>query len=94
MKFSVNRIAMHAANWSSVNEGGLQIVGNAAHIDCTSLKRDKRFRKVGPNTFEALDDMLIQAGRQIGIQLTAKGVTATKKAAKKKRVLAMLGMPG
>ena len=25
------------------------------------IKRDKRFRKVGPNTFEAMDDMLIQA---------------------------------
>lgn len=43
-------------------EGGLQIKGKTPLTSiATSLKRDKRFRKVGPNTFEALDDMLIQA---------------------------------
>jgi hypothetical protein len=43
-------------------EGGLQIKGKTPLTSiATSLKRDKRFKKVGPNTFEALDDMLIQA---------------------------------
>lgn len=43
-------------------EGGLQIKGKTPLTSiATSLKRDKRFRKVGPNTFEALNDMLIQA---------------------------------
>jgi hypothetical protein len=27
----------------------------------TSLKRDNRFRKVGPNTFEAIEDILVHA---------------------------------
>jgi hypothetical protein len=43
-------------------EGGLQIKGKTPLTSiATSLKRDKRFRKVGPNTFEALNDLLIQA---------------------------------
>jgi len=43
-------------------EGGLQIKGKTPLTSiATSLKRDKRFRKVGPNTFEALSDVLIQA---------------------------------
>lgn len=43
-------------------EGGIQIKGKTPLTSiATSLKRDKRFRKVGPNTFEALNDMLIQA---------------------------------
>ena len=43
-------------------EGGLQIKGKTPLTSvATSLKRDKRFRKVGPNTFEALEEMLIQA---------------------------------
>lgn len=43
-------------------EGGLQIKGKTPLTSiATSLKRDKRFRKVSPNTFEALNDMLIQA---------------------------------
>ncbi|HEU4686386.1 MAG TPA: winged helix-turn-helix domain-containing protein [Nitrospira sp.] len=43
-------------------EGGLTIKGKTPLTSvATSLKRDKRFRKVGPNTFEALDDVLIHA---------------------------------
>jgi hypothetical protein len=43
-------------------EGGLYIKGKTPLTSvATSLKRDKRFRKVGPNTFEALEDMLIHA---------------------------------
>lgn len=43
-------------------EGGLQIKGKTPLTSvATSLKRDKRFRKVGPNTFEALEEMLIHA---------------------------------
>jgi hypothetical protein len=43
-------------------EGGLQIRGKTPLTSiATSLKRDKRFRKVGPNTFEALDNVLTQA---------------------------------
>ncbi|ULA64285.1 MAG: HARE-HTH domain-containing protein [Nitrospira sp.] len=43
-------------------EGGLQIKGKTPLTSvATSLKRDKRFRKVGPNTFEALEDVLVQA---------------------------------
>ena len=55
--------AMHAKELvQRLGEGGLQIKGKTPLTSiATSLKRDKRFRKVGPNTFEALDDMLIQA---------------------------------
>ena len=43
-------------------EGGLHIKGKTPLTSvATSLKRDKRFRKVGPNTFEALEDVLIHA---------------------------------
>lgn len=43
-------------------EGGMQIKGKTPLTSVAiSLKRDKRFRKVGPNTFEALDDALIEA---------------------------------
>ncbi|MCX5724705.1 MAG: winged helix-turn-helix domain-containing protein [Nitrospirae bacterium] len=43
-------------------EGGLQIKGKTPLTSvATSLKRDKRFRKVGPNTFEALEEALIHA---------------------------------
>ncbi len=43
-------------------EGGLQIKGKTPLTSvATSLKRDKRFKKVGPNTFEALEDVLVQA---------------------------------
>ena len=39
-------------------EGGLQIKGKTPLTSvATSLKRDKRFRKVGPNTFEAVDGL-------------------------------------
>jgi hypothetical protein len=43
-------------------EGGLQIKGKTPLTSvATSLKRDKRFKKVGPNTFEALEESLIHA---------------------------------
>jgi len=43
-------------------EGGLQIKGKTPLTSvATSLKRDKRFRKVGPNTFEAPEDLLTRA---------------------------------
>ena len=43
-------------------EGGMQIKGEPSLTSvATSLKRDKRFRKVGPNTFEALEETLIEA---------------------------------
>jgi hypothetical protein len=43
-------------------EGGLQIKGKTPLTSvATSLKRDRRFRKVGPNTFEATEDMLERA---------------------------------
>lgn len=55
--------AMHAKELvQRLIEGGLQIKGKTPLTSvATSLKRDKRFRKVGPNTFEALDDVLVQA---------------------------------
>lgn len=43
-------------------EGGLQIKGKTPLTSvATSLKRDKRFRRVGPNTFDATEDILEQA---------------------------------
>ena len=43
-------------------EGGLHIKGKTPLTSvATSLKRDKRFRKVGPNTFEATEDVLVHA---------------------------------
>jgi hypothetical protein len=43
-------------------EGGLHIKGKTPLTSvATSLKRDKRFRKVGPNTFEANEDVLVHA---------------------------------
>ena len=55
--------AMHAKELvQRLAEGGLQIKGKTPLTSvATSLKRDKRFRKVGPNTFEALEEVLIQA---------------------------------
>lgn len=47
-------------------EGGMQIRGKTPVTSVsTSLKRDRRFRKVAPNTFESIDDSdksLTQAG--------------------------------
>jgi hypothetical protein len=53
--------AMHAKELvQRLVEGGLQIKGKTPLTSvATSLKRDKRFRKVGPNTFEAIDDALV-----------------------------------
>lgn len=43
-------------------EGGLQIKGKTPLTSvATSLKRDKRFKKVGPNTFEATAGSLTEA---------------------------------
>ncbi len=43
-------------------EGGMQIKGKTPLTSVAiSLKRDKRFRKVGPNTFEALEEALTEA---------------------------------
>jgi hypothetical protein len=40
-------------------EGGLRIKGKTPVTSiATSLKRDRRFRKVGPNTFETVEDKL------------------------------------
>jgi predicted nuclease with TOPRIM domain len=52
--------AMHAKELvQRLLEGGLQIKGKTPLTSvATSLKRDKRFRKVGPNTFEAVEEML------------------------------------
>ena len=42
--------------------GGMQIKGKTPLTSvATSLKRDKRFRKVNPNTFEALEESLTEA---------------------------------
>src|SRR5918996_6634768 len=50
--------AMHAKELvQRLVEGGLHIKGKTPLTSvATSLKRDKRFRKVGPNTFEALEE--------------------------------------
>jgi len=55
--------AMHAKELvQRLVEGGLQIKGKTPLTSvATSLKRDRRFRKVGPNTFEATEDMLERA---------------------------------
>ena len=55
--------AMHAKELiQRLVEGGLHIKGKTPLTSvATSLKRDKRFRKVGPNTFEADQDALIHA---------------------------------
>ena len=58
----VNR-SMHAKELlQRLVEGGLQIKGKTPLTSvATSLKRDKRFRKVGPNTFEAGPEPLTEA---------------------------------
>src|SRR5262245_13941808 len=52
--------AMHAKELvQRLVEGGLHIKGKTPLTSvATSLKRDKRFRKVGPNTFEAPEEVL------------------------------------
>ena len=57
------RHAMHAKELlQRLVEGGMQIKGKTPLTSvATSLKRDKRFKKVGPNTFEALEETLTQA---------------------------------
>jgi HB1, ASXL, restriction endonuclease HTH domain len=45
-----------------LTEGGMHIKGKTPLTSvATSLKRDKRFRKVGPNTFEAAHEALTKA---------------------------------
>ena len=55
--------AMHAKELvQRLVEGGLQIKGKTPLTSvATSLKRDRRFRKVGPNTFEASEEILDRA---------------------------------
>jgi HB1, ASXL, restriction endonuclease HTH domain len=55
--------AMHAKELvQRLVEGGLHIKGKTPLTSvATSLKRDKRFRKVGPNTFEAPEEVLSHA---------------------------------
>jgi sugar-specific transcriptional regulator TrmB len=55
--------AMHAKELvQRLVEGGLQIKGKTPLTSvATSLKRDKRFRKVGPNTFKATEEILERA---------------------------------
>lgn len=57
------RRAMHAKElFQRLIEGGIRIKGKTPLTSvATSLKRDKRFRKVGPNTFEALETPLTEA---------------------------------
>jgi hypothetical protein len=54
------RSAMHAKEiCHRLIEGGLRIKGKTPVTSiATSLKRDRRFRKVGPNTFEAVEEKL------------------------------------
>jgi predicted nuclease with TOPRIM domain len=55
--------AMHAKELvQRLVEGGLHIKGKTPLTSvATSLKRDRRFRKVGPNTFEATEEILHHA---------------------------------
>lgn len=60
--YQVLREANHALHASELVqrlvEGGLQIKGKTPLTSvATSLKRDKRFRRVCPNTFEATGDI-------------------------------------
>ncbi len=57
------RRSMHAKELlQRLVEGGIQIKGKTPLTSvATSLKRDKRFRKVGPNTFEAQEQRLTEA---------------------------------
>jgi HB1/ASXL restriction endonuclease-like protein with HTH domain len=54
------RSAMHAKEiCHRLIEGGLRIKGKTPVTSiATSLKRDRRFRKVAPNTFEAVEEKL------------------------------------
>ena len=55
--------AMHAKElFQRLTAGGIQIKGKTPLTSvATSLKRDRRFRKVGPNTFEVLEEALTKA---------------------------------
>ena len=55
--------AMHAKDLlQRLVEGGMQIKGKTPLTSvATSLRRDKRFRKVGPNTFELFEEPLTKA---------------------------------
>jgi hypothetical protein len=57
------RRSMHAKELHQrLLAGGLQIKGKTPLTSvATSLKRDKRFRKVGPNTFEVIEESLTEA---------------------------------
>ena len=61
MSFLERRVApMHAKELlQRLLEGGLQIKGKTPLTSvATSLKRDKRFQKVGPNTFAVMTQEL------------------------------------
>ncbi len=57
------RRSMHAKELvQRLIEGGMQIKGKTPLTSvATSLKRDRRFKKVGPNTFDLLDEALTKA---------------------------------
>lgn len=57
------RRAMHAKElYQRLVEGGIRIKGKTPLTSvATSLKRDKRFKKVGPNTFEVAGELLTEA---------------------------------
>ncbi len=57
------RRAMHAKQlFQRLVDGRIRIKGKTPLTSvATSLKRDKRFRNVGPNAFEALEDKLTEA---------------------------------
>ncbi|HEX9757875.1 MAG TPA: HTH domain-containing protein [Nitrospiria bacterium] len=55
--------AMHAKDiYHSLTEGGIRIRGKTPVTSIAiSLNRDKRFRKVAPNTFEIVEERLLQS---------------------------------
>ncbi len=57
------RRSMHAKELvQRLIEGGMQIKGKTPLTSvATSLKRDRRFKKVGPNTFDLLEEALTKA---------------------------------
>ena len=57
------RRSMHAKELvQRLIEGGMQIKGKTPLTSvATSLKRDRRFKKVGPNTFDILEEALTKA---------------------------------
>jgi hypothetical protein len=54
---------MHAKDiYLKLSEGGVRIRGKTPVTSVAiSLKRDKRFRKVAPNTFELVEERILQS---------------------------------